>query len=148
MDQVCELCGAVVEAEEHLTILFTRENLEVLDLLMVAQGEHKCLGIALTVPQQEKPIYLALLYDHFMGFFSHYTTMKPRLCSVDDCAQRGWVQGAGTAQNIQTRTSFPPGVSLLQGSTLGLDWVVDDAAGASRKIHSDQGVLRHTPHRR
>lgn len=30
-----------------------RKDLEVLDLLMVAQGEHECLGITLTVPQQE-----------------------------------------------------------------------------------------------
>lgn len=27
----------------------------MLDLLMVAQGEHKRLGITLTVPQQEQP---------------------------------------------------------------------------------------------
>lgn len=35
VDQVRELCGTVVEAEEHLTIFFTRKDLEVLDLLMV-----------------------------------------------------------------------------------------------------------------
>lgn len=53
MDQVSELGGAVVKAEEHLTIFFTRENLEVLDLLVVTHGEHERLGITLTVPQQE-----------------------------------------------------------------------------------------------
>lgn len=30
-----------------------RQDLEVLDLLVVAQGEHERLGITLTVPQQE-----------------------------------------------------------------------------------------------
>lgn len=39
-----------VSEQCHLT---DRKDLEVLDLLMVAQGEHECLGITLTVPQQE-----------------------------------------------------------------------------------------------
>lgn len=131
MDQVCELGGAVVQAEEHLTVLFTRKDLEVLYFLVVAQGEHKRLWITLAVPQQEKPIDLALLHDHFMGFFSHYATMKPHLCSVNDCAQRRRVQRAGTAQNIHTLTSFSPGLPLLQGGALGLHWVLDDSASAS-----------------
>lgn len=41
--------------------------------------------------------------------------------------------------------SYPPGLSLLQGSALSLDRVVDDTAGPSREIHGDQGILRYTP---
>lgn len=78
----------------------------MLDLLVVAQGEHKRLGITLTVSQQEQPggkkafltplrrknwsfsaglspVHLALLDDHFVGFLSHDAAMKPHLCPVD-----------------------------------------------------------------
>lgn len=41
--------------------------------------------------------------------------------------------------------SYPPVLSLLQSSTLGLDWVVDDTAGTSREVHGNQGILRYTP---
>lgn len=47
--------------------------------------------------------------------------------------------------NIIHPPSYPPGLSLLQGSALGLDRVVDDTAGPSREVHGDQGILRYTP---
>lgn len=28
------------------------------------------------------PVYLALLYDHFVGFLPHDATMEPHLCPV------------------------------------------------------------------
>lgn len=89
-----------------------REDLEVLDLLMVAQGEHKRLGVTLAVSQQEQPggggegnshfktsaeekpelllllsffspVHLALLDDHLMSLLSHDPTVEPDLGPVD-----------------------------------------------------------------
>lgn len=40
------------------------------------------------------PVYLSLLYDHFVGLLSHDATMEPDLSPVDDC-------------NTQTPLSFP-----------------------------------------
>ena len=48
-----ELHGAAFTSSKPPLSRTDREDLEVLDLLMVAQGEHKRLGITLTVPQQE-----------------------------------------------------------------------------------------------
>lgn len=39
----------------------------------------------------------------------------------------------------------PPGLSLLQGGALGLQGVVNDAAGPPGEIHGDQRVLGHAP---
>lgn len=50
----CSKCNVTVLY--NVTVLCNgtdRKDLEVLDLLVVAQGEHECLGITLTVPQQE-----------------------------------------------------------------------------------------------
>lgn len=41
--------------------------------------------------------------------------------------------------------SYPPGLSFLQGSALGLDRVVDDATSPSGEVHGNQGVLRYAP---
>lgn len=41
--------------------------------------------------------------------------------------------------------AYPPGLSLLQGGTLGLNGVVNHASRPSRKVHSNQGVFRHAP---
>lgn len=47
------------------------------DLLVVAQGQDKRLGVTLTVSQQEQPVYLSLLHDHLVGLFSNNATMEP-----------------------------------------------------------------------
>lgn len=49
------------------------------------------------------------------------------------------------SQLLHLLPSYPPGLSLLHGSALGLDGVVDDATGPSREVHGDEGVLRYTP---
>lgn len=50
---------------------------------------------------------------------------------ITTCAQRGWVQGAGTAQNIQTWTSF-----LCEKYTFLLNKVVSSKALQSYKEDS------------
>lgn len=40
--------------------------------------------------------------------------------------------------------SYPPGMALFQGSTLGFSWVIDHSSCLPRKIHCHQGVLRDT----
>lgn len=56
----------------------------MLDFLVMAQCEHKRLGITLTDSQQKQPIYLSLLVDNAVGLFSGYPAMEPELSYVDD----------------------------------------------------------------
>lgn len=54
------------------------------DFLVMAQCEHKRLGVTLTDSQQKQPVYLSLLVDDAMGFFSGYPAVEPQLSYVDD----------------------------------------------------------------
>lgn len=38
--------------------------------------------------KENLPIYLSLLVDDTMGFFSRYPAMKPQLGHVDDCRRK------------------------------------------------------------
>lgn len=90
------------------------------DFLVMAQREHKRLGVTLTDSHQKQPaqqervgeknklvkttagvanrnihvlhptvpVYLSLLVDDAMGFFSGYPAVEPQLSYVDDCWTR------------------------------------------------------------
>lgn len=83
LDQVGELGVSVIQGEECLPIILARYNLEILYLLVVTQGEHKCLWIALAVTEQEEPIHETLLFDDAVRLLSGDTAMEPVLSAVN-----------------------------------------------------------------
>lgn len=60
------------------------------------------------------------------------------------CADFFYFLKISPSKALISSPSYPPRLSLLQGSALGLDGVVDDATGPSREVHGNQGILRYT----
>lgn len=107
------------------------------DFLVMAQREHKRLGVTLTDSHQKQPaqretgdtttkknkksvktsagvvnknihvlhpalpVYLSLLVDDAMGFFSGYPAVEPQLSHVDDCRTH---RGTLSLQNVSVKS--------------------------------------------
>lgn len=83
LDQIGELGVPIIQSEECLPIILTRQDLEVFNLLVMAQCQYKRLWIALAVTKEEQPIHETLLLDDPVRFLTGDTSMKPMLSPVN-----------------------------------------------------------------
>lgn len=83
LDQIRELGVSIIQSEESLAVILARQDLEVFNLLVMAQCQYKRLWITLAVTKEEQPVHETLLLDDPVRLLAGDTSMEPMLSPVN-----------------------------------------------------------------